>query len=261
MLPNSKVYSYPEYYALAYRWNTEVECEFLRACLERYGPKKARRLLDIGCGAGRHLFQLAEQGYEMAGIDVQPEMIDYIRHQPAARTHSIRAQVDDLHALSVTGPFDAAYCFMDTFRFLLTNEAILAHLRRVAERLAPGGLYVTDFWVPTQWDQIANEVHEWEQTEGERTVRVFYVQDPQSVDPVAQTFEDELVFEVQQNGDVQQIRGGPTRTRLLLPQEFALLVEHSGVFELAGRFSDFDLAKPMGQAGASWRMVSVLRRR
>jgi len=173
----------------------------------------------------------------------------------------ITAAVDDLRRLSIPGTFDAAFCFMDTFRFLLTNDEIRAHLQAVAERLVPGGLYLTDFWVPNRWDQIGSEIHQWEQTEGNTTVRVFYVQHPESVDPILQTFEDELVFEVRENGETKEIRGGRTRTRLLLPQEFAALVEGSGVFTLAGTYGDFDLAKPFSRDSLSWRMISVLKKR
>jgi len=257
----SDVYRYPQYYALGYRWNTQAECDFIEACLKASAPSGGKRLLDIGCGSGRHLSELASRGYQMTGVDLRPEMVEFVREESRKAGLSVAVSVDDLQALSVEGTFDAAFCFMDTFRFLLTNEAILSHLKCVAERLVPGGLYVTDFWIPAQWDQIANEVHQWEQTEGSTTVRVFYLQYPDTVDPIHQTFEDELVFEVHEGDAVKEIRGGRTRTRLILPQEFRLLVDHSTVFELAGTYSEFDLTKPLDAASLSWRMISVLKKR
>ena len=258
---NSDVYRYPDYYAIGYQWNTESECNFLEACLKAYGPAQATRLLDIGCGAGRHLTELAKRGYQMRGVDVSSEMIAYVTEETKRAHLNIAASVDDLRHLGVNGTYDLAFCFMDTFRFLLTNEEIVAHLRAVADRLAPGGLYVTDFWVPRQWDQIANEIHQWEQTSGDTTVRVFYLQHPDSVDPLTQTFEDELVFEIHKAGQTETIRGGRTRTRLILPQEFRSLVELSGLFDFVGAFSDFDPTKPMEATSMTWRMISVLRRR
>jgi SAM-dependent methyltransferase len=189
-------------------------------------------------------------------------MIAYVQQEAArAGLGNIRASVSDLRRLAVEGTFDLAYCFMDTFRFLLTNEEILAHLRAVAGLLAPGGLYLVDLWVPRQWDQIGNEVHQWEQTEGDTTVRVLYVQHPESVDPIHQTFEDELVFSVQEGGQRKEIRGGPTRTRLLLPQEFQALVEGSGVWTLLSVHGEFDVSKPFDRESFSWRMISVLKKR
>jgi cyclopropane fatty-acyl-phospholipid synthase-like methyltransferase len=260
-MSDSKVYHYPQYYALGYRWNTEAECDFIEECLNTYGVAGGKRLLDIGCGSGRHLLNLAAQGYQVSGIDIRSEMIEFIRQQAKRLNLSVQADVEDLHTLDIEGPFDAAFCFMDTFRFLLTNDAILAHLRRVADLLVPGGLYLVDFWIPSQWDQAGNEIHQWEQTEGQTTVRVFYLQHPESMDPVSQTFEDELVFEVHEGELVTEIRGGRTRTRLIMPQEFQLLVEHAGAFELVGCFGDFDLTKPLAPPLTSWRMVSVLKKR
>ncbi len=260
-MSDSEVYRYPRYYAIGYQWNTKAECDFIEACLKKYGPPDAKRILDIGCGAGRHMTDLAKRGYQLTGIDVHPEMIAYVKEEARQATLPITAQVDDLHQLTVKGTFDAAVCLMDTFRFLLTNEEIVAHLRAVARLLVPGGLYVTDFWVPSQWDQAGNEIHQWEQREGDTTVRVFYLQHPETCDPITQTFEDELVFEVHEGDEVREIRGGPTRTRLILPQEFRALVESSGAFDLMGTHGEFDVDKPFDRTSLSWRMISVLKKR
>lgn len=258
--PNSEVYRFPEYYALGYRWNTEAECDFLEACLRAHGPKGGRRVLDIGCGSGRHLLTLAKRGYEGTGVDRSPEMIEFVRQQARRESLAATVAVDDLVRLCIRGTYDLAFCLMDTFRFLLTTDNILAHLRTVAGLLAPGGLYVTDFWVPRQWNTMGDEIYQWEQTEGETTVRVFYLQHPESVDPIAQTFEDELVFEVERNGERQTIRGGRTLTRLIMPQEFQALVAGSGAFELLSMHGTFELEKPLDAGSLSWRMISVLRK-
>ena len=260
-MKNSEVYRYPQYYAIGYQWNTNVECDFIEACLKVYGPAPAKRLLDIGCGSGRHLTELAKRGYRVTGVDASPEMVAFVEQQAKQSKQPMTASVDDLRHLKIKGTYDAAFCFMDTFRFLLTNEEILSHLRTVADLLAPGGLYLTDFWIPRQWDQIGNEIHQWEQTVGDTMVRVFYLQHPDSVDPITQTFEDELVFEIQKNGQTKEIRGGRTRTRLIMPQEFAVLVDCSGAFTLLATHGDFEPTKPLAPDSLSWRMISVLRKR
>jgi SAM-dependent methyltransferase len=279
-MSNSEVYRHPRYYAIGYQWNTEAECDFIEACLRAYGPvpplprrqtdhgetpphgpREPARLLDIGCGAGRHLTLMAQRGYRLTGLDASSEMIAYVSEAVASAGLEATAQVDDLLHLTVGGTYEAAYCFMDTFRFLLTNEEIIAHLRAVAERLAPGGLYLVDFWIPRQWDQAGHEIFQWERTEDHTTVRVFYLQHPDSVDPVAQTFDDELIFEVQEDGSTRQIRGGPTRTRLILPQEFRALVDDSGAFSLLGTFGDFEMSRPLTREHLSWRMISALKKR
>ena len=274
----SEVYRHPKYYALGYQWNTEREVAFIESCMKTYGAPSGKRpssalqseapgsaskgrLLDIGCGSGRHLLELAKRGYQMTGIDASPEMISHVREEAKQAGLQVAAGVGDLRHLELTGAFDAAFCFMDTFRFLLTNDQIVTHLKAVAGLLEPGGLYLTDFWVPSRFDHIGEEIYQWEQETDELKVRVFYIQHPETVDPISQTFEDELVFEVEEGGGTREIRGGPTRTRLILPQEFEALVRASGAFERLGTFGDFDLAKPFTRESLSWRMISVLQKR
>jgi cyclopropane fatty-acyl-phospholipid synthase-like methyltransferase len=261
MTASSDVYKYPRYYAIGYQWNTKAECDFIEAMLKAHGLGGKKRLLDIGCGAGRHLMELARRGHAATGIDVHTEMVDYVNAEAREEGLNVTAAQDDLRRLTVSGTYDAAYCFMDTFRFLLTNEDIMSHLRAVADRLALGGLYLTDFWIASKWDQIGNEIHQWEQTQDDTTVRVFYVQHPETIDPIAQTFDDELVFEVHEAGGTKEIRGGRTRTRLIMPQEFKALVEGSGAFDVLGTYGEFDPDKPLDATSLSWRMISVLQKR
>ncbi len=256
------VYQYPRYYAIGYRWNTKGECDFLQECVAASATGSAKTVLDIGCGTGRHLMELARRGYTGAGFDLRPEMVAYVTDEAKKAKLPVIAFVDDLGSMaSVQGTFDLAICLMDTFRYLLTNQQITAHLNAVAGHLKPGGLYITDFWIPTKWDQLAGEMHQWEQREGDTTVRVFYVQHPDTVDPIHQTFEDELVFAVEEHGQSQEIRGERIRTRLIMPQEFRALVGVSGVFDVAGTFGEFDRDKPLEELTSSWRMVTVLTRR
>lgn len=257
----SEVYEHPHYYDLGYRFNTPSECDFIEACLKAHGPETTSRLLDIGCGSGRHLIELARRGYDVEGIDSSDAMIIYLQKKAQQEEVDVTAYVEDMRHMNVEGPYDGAICFMDTFRNLLTNEEIIAHLKEVGKRLVTGGLYIIDFWVPRQYDQIGSEIHQWEQEDDETKMRVFYVQHPDSIDPVAQTFEDELIFEIIENGQKEEIRGGRTRTRLLMPQEFASLVAASGIFDLVGKYAEFDLNKPLDSQTLSWRMITLLKKR
>lgn len=48
--------------------------EFL--CIEKSGVVKGDRILDVGCGAGRTTLPLIDIGYDVAGIDVSPDLIN-----------------------------------------------------------------------------------------------------------------------------------------------------------------------------------------
>lgn len=44
-----------------------------------FKKKGVKRVLDLGCGSGRHLVYLAKQGLEVYGIDIAPEGIRIAR--------------------------------------------------------------------------------------------------------------------------------------------------------------------------------------
>jgi 2-polyprenyl-3-methyl-5-hydroxy-6-metoxy-1,4-benzoquinol methylase len=55
-------------------WNNESPPEVLVELVER-GRIKPCKALDLGCGAGNYAIYLAEQGFEVTGIDISPTAI------------------------------------------------------------------------------------------------------------------------------------------------------------------------------------------
>ena len=48
------------------------EADLIERMLARHRVPRPCRVLDIGCGTGRHAFALARRGYEVTGIDRSP---------------------------------------------------------------------------------------------------------------------------------------------------------------------------------------------
>jgi SAM-dependent methyltransferase len=81
---------------------TAQEVEFL---IEALDLSPGERVLDLGCGPGRHAHALAERGLVVHGVDISPRFVDLARRTaPPGATFS----VGDARDLSVAGPFDAA---------------------------------------------------------------------------------------------------------------------------------------------------------
>ena len=105
------------------------------------------RILDFGCGYGRTLGELFNEGYEnLIGLDFSPAMI------AAARTRFPDIQFEEVHSLTVPLP-DASVDGVLLFSVLTcipTDEgqrALLTELRRVLTR--GGLLYISDLWTQT----------------------------------------------------------------------------------------------------------------
>ena len=51
---------------------TMGECDFIE---EEINYDQTRRILDIGCGTGRHSIELAKRGYQVTGIDLSESQL------------------------------------------------------------------------------------------------------------------------------------------------------------------------------------------
>lgn len=130
-------------------WDARLAAEgpFLRALLDAVG---ARRVLDAACGSGGHALWLARQGYEVAGADVSPGMIELARQKAIAQALDVSFVVADLDSLSSALPlsdsstpvFDAVLCLGNSLPHLLTQDGLAAALRGMAGLLRPGGLLI-----------------------------------------------------------------------------------------------------------------------
>jgi glycine/sarcosine N-methyltransferase len=115
--------------------------EQLRAVAGR-GAGQAR-LLDSACGTGMHAIALAQKGYEAAGADLSPAMVERARHNAAELSLPVRFETAGFGELSdVFGrsAFDALLCLGNSLPHLLTGAGLAAALEDFAACLRPGGL-------------------------------------------------------------------------------------------------------------------------
>jgi len=102
-----------------------------------------RRILDAPCGAGRHSLELAQRGYDVVGIDFNPQVLAAARTTAEARGLNAVFQQHDLRHLDVDGEFDAVLCLWTSIGYFseLENEQSLLNL---AKAVKPGGTLILD---------------------------------------------------------------------------------------------------------------------
>lgn len=103
------------------------------------GPRVA---LEPACGSGRYLEGLLKRGWEVEGYDLEPRMVAFAAKR--LKKHGSRAVVrkGDMRAYRAPRRFGLVFNLLSTFRHLLNDRDALAHLRRCADALAPGGVMV-----------------------------------------------------------------------------------------------------------------------
>ncbi len=131
----------PAYLKNAFTKGTEQEVDFIVKAL---GLEPGMRVLDVGCGPGRHAMALARRGIEVHGVDLSPEFVELAR--AAAGALPATFEVLDVRDLAITGEFDASICLCQGGFGLLgghDDEAVIGRITRAVR--AGGGVAVSAF--------------------------------------------------------------------------------------------------------------------
>lgn len=139
------LYDYPRCYDIAYQAYTSMEADFIEHACLKYCRSPARRLLEPACGSGRLITELTDRGYEMIGFDLSQPALSYLRRRLTRRRLYAETFMADMTDFRLQDAVDAAYCTVNTFRLLLTEQSARSHLECVARGLRPGGVYILGF--------------------------------------------------------------------------------------------------------------------
>jgi SAM-dependent methyltransferase len=104
------------------------------------------RLLELAIGTGRIALPLAAMGYDISGIEGSPLMVAKLREKPGGA--AIPVVVGDFADVGVDGPFDHIFLVFNTLFNLPTQAAQVRCFANTAARLAPGGTFLVETFVP-----------------------------------------------------------------------------------------------------------------
>jgi SAM-dependent methyltransferase len=139
-------YDYPRYYDIVFGPDTAWEADFLERVMGRHGKaglKGRKRVLEPACGTGRMVIEMGRRGYEGVGFDCNEAMVRYgARRVSRFKELPVSVVTGRMEGFRVAGKFDAAFCLLSTFKYLLSEEDALACLRGVSGALKPGGVFV-----------------------------------------------------------------------------------------------------------------------
>lgn len=152
------------YLRYSFTKGTKQEVEFL---VSELGLQPGMRVLDVGCGPGRHAYLLADRGISVHGIDISHRFVELAcANAPAGATFERM----DARLLPYDAEFDAVICLCQGAFGLMTADGhdgtVLAGMSRALE---PGGrlalsafssYFVLTHWQGAEFDAATGVNHE-----------------------------------------------------------------------------------------------------
>jgi len=142
--------AYANYYDLLYRdKNYSSEAKFVSEILHAHGLE-GNRLLELGCGTGRHAVEFARRGYSVTGVDLSDGMVrqavkrSELEFAPGSNRPSFRT--GDVRTVRLSERYDAVLSLFHVICYQTSDEDVRAAFRTATEHLRPGGLFFFDFW-------------------------------------------------------------------------------------------------------------------
>lgn len=81
------------------------ECDFIE---KEIASNKKSKILDIGCGTGRHAIELTKRGYKVVGVDLSDSQLKRARQKAKEQNLTIDFQKQDARQLPFKNEFDLA---------------------------------------------------------------------------------------------------------------------------------------------------------
>jgi SAM-dependent methyltransferase len=124
----------------SYTQGTSGEVDFIEA---EVNHDKSVRILDIGCGTGRHSVELAKRGYRVTGIDLSEEMLAKAVEKAENAKVSVQFQKADARDFSFPEKFDLALMLCEgAFPLMETDEMNYRILQNAFRSLADNGKFI-----------------------------------------------------------------------------------------------------------------------
>ena len=156
------------YLRYSFTKGTRQEVDFL---VGELGLEPGMHVLDVGCGPGRHAYELAERGIATHGLDVSQRFVDLaVDGAPVGATFE---RMDARHLVDrddLAGRFDAVVCLCQgAFGLMTADGHDRTVLAGIARALRPGGrlalsafssYFVVKHWEGADFDADTGVNHE-----------------------------------------------------------------------------------------------------
>jgi SAM-dependent methyltransferase len=137
-------------YDAIYSWKDyAAEAASLHELIQARRPGAAA-LLDVACGTGAHLVELA-RWYRCVGVDLDRELLAVARERLPAEVELYEA---DMRAFDLGRRFDAVICMFSSIGYVGDGEQLHRAAVAMARHLEPGGVVIVEPWLSPERIQL-----------------------------------------------------------------------------------------------------------
>jgi SAM-dependent methyltransferase len=116
------------------------EVEFIEASL---AARPGARILDVGCGYGRHAIELVQRGLDVTGLDLSLPLLIRAADEAQKRALSVNFVHADMREMAFDQEFDGVTCMLTSFGYF-DEDANMRVAEGMARALKPGGRLLLD---------------------------------------------------------------------------------------------------------------------
>jgi 2-polyprenyl-3-methyl-5-hydroxy-6-metoxy-1,4-benzoquinol methylase len=142
---------YAAFYDLLYRdKDYKGEAAYIDQLITKFLKKERNNitLLDLACGTGKHLFELASKGYaHLSGSDISKSMIDIAKKHAESNNQDITFYNHSFQeANKIQQSFNVIISMFSAFNYLTSYDDQSKTLSNIHKLLHPDGLFIFDYW-------------------------------------------------------------------------------------------------------------------
>lgn len=126
---------------------------YLHGFLIEYGVTSGI-VVDLACGTGSMTYRLADDGYDMIGIDLSGDMLDIAREKCSSDTLLLQ---QDMRELDLYGTAAAMVCVCDGMNYILKKDELKKVFENVRTFLDYDGIFIFDMKTEHFYKDILGE--------------------------------------------------------------------------------------------------------
>lgn len=131
------------YYHLLYSNRDYTEAEnFITKLTQELQLPQSSKIIDLACGKGRHSVFLNKLGFDVLGLDLSRQSIEFDKQ---FENETLHFDVHDMRNTIDSEPVDAVFNLFTSFGYFDNEEDDKNVFRSVYETLKPGGFFVLDY--------------------------------------------------------------------------------------------------------------------